>query len=195
MNKGNFKHGHSPHDGASPTYRSWKAMRARCGKRENYTAITVTPEWDDYINFLRDMGERPQGTTIERRDNNRGYSKDNCCWATPADQTRNRSISIYIMFRGERLRISEIAERTGKSWKAIYHKHKNGTLQDFLNGVKRRQNRGNSPKINGELLSEISDRLDLDLEVARDRLSRGKLIVDGKIAVRDPKIIIKKSSA
>jgi hypothetical protein len=44
-----------------------------------------------YSNFLEDMGERPEGMSLERKDNSKGYSKDNCCWITLAEQAKNRT--------------------------------------------------------------------------------------------------------
>lgn len=51
--------------------------------------ITVDPRWSDYRNFLADMGERPAGTTLNRKDNNGNYCRANCEWATPTMQAAN----------------------------------------------------------------------------------------------------------
>jgi hypothetical protein len=92
-----------------PLYAVYWAMRDRCYNRNHefysrYGArgIRVCPEWLDPIcgfqSFLLDMGKRPEGTdgngkslwSIDRVDNDRGYCKDNCRWATSSQQQRNR---------------------------------------------------------------------------------------------------------
>jgi hypothetical protein len=81
-----------------PTYRSWQAMIQRCTnpnhsayKRYGNKGVTVCQEWiDDFRNFLNDMGERHEGKTLDRIDNDKGYSKENCRWATTKDQGFNR---------------------------------------------------------------------------------------------------------
>lgn len=92
-------HGHKSMTGASPTYESWRAMKRRCRDltRENAQhyagkGINYDPRWEHFEAFLEDMGERPEGLTIDRIDNDRGYSKENCRWATPKQQTHNRGI-------------------------------------------------------------------------------------------------------
>ena len=52
--------------------------------------ITVCDRWKDYDNFLKDMGEKPTGKTLDRIKNEKGYSPDNCRWATALIQSRNR---------------------------------------------------------------------------------------------------------
>lgn len=92
------KHGHSVGK-TSATYNSWASMVFRCANPNYYQfdnyggrGISVAPEWLDFVQFLADMGERPSGKTLDRVDNEKGYFKGNCRWATPKEQAANRRV-------------------------------------------------------------------------------------------------------
>lgn len=80
-----------------PTYSSWIEMRRRCRatNRENSGSysergIAVCERWESFANFHADMGDRPEGMTLDRIENDKGYEPGNCRWATPIVQQNNR---------------------------------------------------------------------------------------------------------
>jgi len=78
------------------TFKSWKAMKARCSRKSvsannaAYRDIAVCARWRRFDLFLRDMGPRPEGRTLDRIDSSLDYEPGNCRWATPAEQVANR---------------------------------------------------------------------------------------------------------
>ncbi len=92
--KHGHKHGHAKRVGASPTYRSWHNMKGRCGypcvptyPRYGGLGVTVYERWQSFDNFLADMGERPEGTSLGRILDLGNYEPGNCFWMTKAEQT------------------------------------------------------------------------------------------------------------
>lgn len=82
----------------TPTWYSWYNMRKRCREvnspdyaRYGGRGIKVCKRWNEsFLAFLKDMGERPPGMTLDRKDNDKGYTKKNCRWATQKEQVANR---------------------------------------------------------------------------------------------------------
>jgi hypothetical protein len=88
-----IKHGRAK----TALYAVWKTMRQRCVNPNcvDYPdyggrGINVCARWDDFSAFAEDMGDRPEGASIDRIDNTRGYEPNNCRWATHAQQAQNR---------------------------------------------------------------------------------------------------------
>jgi hypothetical protein len=105
----------------TPEYTVWGAMHTRCRnpnqphyKHYGGRGITVDPRWDDFTNFLADMGPRPSlQHSIERIDNDKGYGPDNCKWATQTEQCRNTSRNHWIDTPRGRFVLTEAAAEYG----------------------------------------------------------------------------------
>ena len=105
----------------TPTYQTWIEMRRRCRAqgRDNaptYTerGIEVCDRWQDFACFFADMGLRPSlEHTIERLDGSRNYELDNCVWATPVQQSNNRTNNHRVTYRGERMTLIQAVRRAG----------------------------------------------------------------------------------
>ena len=99
----------------SKEYNIWYGMRERCEKSYNQfygnyggRGIKVCAHWAEFINFFEDMGEKPKDKTLDRIDNDGGYSKENCRWATWSEQSTNR--------RSNRLLTHNNKTQTVKEW-------------------------------------------------------------------------------
>lgn len=81
------------------TYGSYKSMKERCLNKNHknynyYSNIGICEDWlESFEAFHRDMGDRPSDTTLDRIDNSKGYSKENCRWATASQQNINKRVT------------------------------------------------------------------------------------------------------
>lgn len=105
----------------SPTWKIWRSMLARCKypRMDSYKyyggkGITVCDRWkNSFENFLADMGARPDGMTLDRKDGALNYEPDNCKWSTPAQQAINKSCNIWVEIDGRKQVISHWAKELG----------------------------------------------------------------------------------
>lgn len=111
---------------AKPTLKSWQSMITRCTdpKHDGYhryggSGITVCERWEIYLNFYEDMGERPEGTTLDRLDNKKGYEPGNCRWANLETQNNNRRDNVYLEYNGKRQTMKQWAKELGLSYTMI----------------------------------------------------------------------------
>lgn len=88
-------------------YKSWQSMKQRCDNptdpsyhRYGGRGISYCSTWRYFEHFFMAMGDRPEGTTLDRVDNNKNYTEDNCTWSTPKQQSRNRSDNRIIEYKG-----------------------------------------------------------------------------------------------
>lgn len=130
-----FQHGLKGH----PLYRKWCAMRERCNNPHNkrysrYGArgIKVCAEWDDFTNFYEWSLQNgwKQGMTIDRIDNNKGYSPENCRYVTQAIQNRNYSKNHNLTYHGETHCLKEWEEITGINRATLLYRVKAGKSMD-----------------------------------------------------------------
>ena len=75
-------------------YKAWVNLRYRCRSVKKYQGVTFCDDWVKFDSFLSDMGLPQKGQSIDRIDNTKGYSADNCRWADMTTQNRNRSIVV-----------------------------------------------------------------------------------------------------
>ena len=108
-------------------------MMRRCYK-ENTTqyayyggrGIKVCDRWHSFSNFFADMGTRPEGTSLDRMDNNGDYCPENCRWVAKKTQCRNRRSNVVIEWRGETRILKDWAETLGMNYKLLHQRISDG---------------------------------------------------------------------
>jgi len=138
------RHGHYSHGKETPDYHLWRRMISRCHdpKDANYfkygaRGITVSEQWrSSYDQFIADMGHRPNASmSIDRIDNNKGYEKENCRWATKLTQSRNRRHVKPVTIRGVSRLLPEWAEISGVPLKQIHNRLRNPARWSYESAV------------------------------------------------------------
>lgn len=122
-------HGHAKVGFRTPEYTTWLHMRERCKnpKCKDYgryggRGISVCERWNSFENFFSDMGDRPRGLTLERKDSNKNYTPENCKWASRAEQSKNKSSSKILTHNGKTQCASVWAEELGINRYTIYNR-------------------------------------------------------------------------
>jgi len=132
-----------PRDGVESVINTWFGMRQRCSNPNN-------PQWKDYggrgiavrysslDEFFDDVGERPPGLTIERKDNDGDYAPGNVCWATRAEQQRNRRNAVFVEIEGEQYRLMDLAKQSGVNRETIAARARKGlSMAEVLSAERR----------------------------------------------------------
>lgn len=129
----------------SPTRVSYYSMKMRVknpnrkyASRYILRGIDMDPRWEDYQAFLSDMGERPEGTSLDRIDNNRGYWPGNCRWATSKQQGNNRCNNVMVIFNGQLMTLTSAVNASGyamHSYEWYSKKPENSTPQKAFDAM------------------------------------------------------------
>lgn len=116
-----------------PLYATWDNMRGRCLRPDNKSygnyggrGITICERWMTFWNFAEDMGDRQEGMTLDRRDNDGQYSPENCYWATRKKQARNRRDTVWVVIDGVKHSAADLADIAGVKPETIARRHKAG---------------------------------------------------------------------
>jgi hypothetical protein len=128
--KKNTKHSQAVRGKQTGAYRSWHALTQRgITKKGTYAHVSVCERWSGdrgFANFLSDMGERPEGHSIERLDNTRGYEPSNCTWATSLQQAQNMRHTGRVTISGETCSIKEWCRRLDISYGLVKQRRQRG---------------------------------------------------------------------
>lgn len=111
----------------TPTYRSWYAAKGRCHNPNNAkyasyggAGIKMCDRWrESFDAFFEDMGARPEGTTIDRLDQCKGYEPGNCRWATSEEQSRTRGTTKLYRWRGDWMTTRQISNLEGVAFNTL----------------------------------------------------------------------------
>lgn len=127
-----------PFKNQHPLYHVWMSMKERC-RNPNFKqfmdyggrGITVCDRWlepnkQGFLNFVQDMGERPPGYVIDRKDNNQGYSPENCHWVTKKESQKNRRVTVIVEIEGIKYRACDLSDISGIKTDSIIARAKKG---------------------------------------------------------------------
>lgn len=120
--------------------RVWHSMRSRCHNQKNAAyyryggrGIFMCDEWrNNFDQFYEDMGPRPPGMSLDRIDNDKGYSKDNCRWVTNRENSLNTRCALFVDVGDKKLRVHEIAAISGQRETTIRYRVKKGMPPEKL---------------------------------------------------------------
>lgn len=136
-------HGRSRVNGKHPIlYGRWANIKDRCCnpnskdyRKYGGRGITICEEWKEsyeaFHSWAMSHGFRPE-LQIDRIENDKGYSPDNCRWVTPKINSNNRRNNVSVEYKGKMMGILEVAELTGIPWQTLYKHYKDGGLEAYV---------------------------------------------------------------
>lgn len=130
-----MKHGHAKASGDTSTYSAWCAMVKRCTNAANKDfghyggrGIGVCEKWrNSFQAFLEDMGVRPAGMSIERRNVNGNYEPSNCHWATRQEQANNTRSNVFVVSAGRSTTMAAYARERAIDYDRLRRALKSGS--------------------------------------------------------------------
>lgn len=137
-----FKNTHNMNN--TRIYHIWSRLKQRCKglnakDKKNYTSrhISYDPRWEKFENFYNDMKNGyKDNLSIDRIDNSKGYSKENCRWATEIEQQNNRTNNIIFFYKGERMTMKQISDKLGIKYRRIRtYKDKGMTIEEIIKKI------------------------------------------------------------
>lgn len=127
-------------------YNAWRQMKSRCNN-ENHKrfkdyggrGIKVCLEWSEsFEKFYEDMGECPEGFSLDRIENDKNYSKENCKWSTPKEQSSNRRSNIIIKDKGSYKTLKNICEEYNLKYDTIRKRiYRGWSISEFIESLKK----------------------------------------------------------
>ena len=126
-----------------PLYQTWDGMKKRCYnpkatgyERYGGRGIMMCERWkESFWNFVEDMGEKPfSSATIDRIDNDLGYSKSNCRWSTPKEQNTNKRNTLFVRHDNVEYSLFEICKRMKLIYPTVHYRIRknNITAQEYF---------------------------------------------------------------
>lgn len=169
----------------SVEYVTWSSMMERCGTKTHHAyhhyggrGINVCEKWRKFSNFFTDMGRRPNGMSLDRIDNNKGYSPENCRWSTMSEQCNNRRTNVVITVGGISKTLSQWSDQIGISGQSLSARIKKGIPLELAVSVKPRP--AAILTLNGvsKTIKAWSAELGIKLATIYGRLHAGKSITE-----------------
>jgi hypothetical protein len=165
------------------THETWRHIKDRCLNKNvdcyKYYAgrgITMCEEWKKFENFYADMGERPEGMTLDRIDNEKGYYKENCRWATKKEQQNNTRRTKLFTYQGKTQSMKMWAEELGFPYEKFRARLKRG--KTFEEALENKSQKRKYYEFNGESLTamEWANKYNLKYNTVAHYFRKGKSI-------------------
>lgn len=125
----NRTHGMASLKNRGGAYRAWIGMGSRVNSSERYRDKKVCERWkgeNGFVNFYKDMGDRPDGMTLDRIDNNGHYTPTNCRWADCKTQANNRRSTVLVEWNGKKCPQTIILRKLGVSYQTVKYRMRHG---------------------------------------------------------------------